>query len=110
MFPLNLTEVGVVRLAGLALLPAPGGQVPVAEDLVELPGGVGARRPDAGVVRGRAQDVVQNLPRGNDAVTTGADEISRKFAQGPLLLKVVSYCQDLLLMRPVRPALPRQPG
>lgn len=83
MSPLNLTEVGVVRLAGLALLPAPGGQVPVAEDLVELPGGVGARRPDAGVVRGRAQDVVQNLPRGNDAITTGADEISRKFAQGP---------------------------
>ena len=83
MSPLILTEVRVIRLARLTLLPAPGGQVPVAEDLVELPGGVGARRPDARVVRSRAQDVVQNLPRGNDAITTCRRNISESLHKAP---------------------------
>ena len=78
MSPLILTEVRVIRLARLTLLPAPGGQVPVAEDLVELPGGVGARRPDPGVVRCRAQDVVQDLPQDQRC---SYNEISRKFPQ-----------------------------
>ena len=56
--------------------------------------------------------------RSNDAVTTKYRESFHNIRRRPLIrpspcwkpLQVVSHCQDLLLVSPVRLALPRQPG